>query len=327
MPGSLLFVTSTRLGDAVLSTGVLAHCLTRLPGARVTVAAGPVAAPIFRNTPGLERLHVLAKRPGGGHWLDLWTRSVVRRWRLVVDLRGSALAYLVPTSERLVLGKGERRGHRVEELGRLVGLGEAPPAPRIWLGPAEHATAARLVPAGSPVLALGPAANWRAKTWRTERFAELARRLTATGPLAGARVAILGAEGEREAVRPVLDALPPERRLDLVGRVDPLEAAACLARCRLFIGNDSGLMHVAAAVGVPTVGLFGPSPVEHYRPWGRWTAVARTPMTPEELMADPAFDHRISGTLMDGLTVDEAERVARELLDAIEESGEWPISS
>ncbi len=327
MPGSLLFVTSTRLGDAVLSTGVLSHCLNRLPGVRVTVAAGPVAAPIFRNTPGLERLHVLTKKPGGAHWLDLWARSFLRRWRLVVDLRGSAIAYLVPTSERLVLGKGERRGHRVEELGRLVGLGESPPAPRIWLGPAERATAARLVPDGTPVLALGPAANWRAKTWRPVRFAELAHRLTGSGPLAGARIAVLGAESERDAVQPVLEALPPDRRLDLVGRVDPLEAAACLARSRLFVGNDSGLMHVAAAIGVPTVGLFGPSPVEHYRPWGRWTAVARTPMTPEELMADPAFDHRTSGTLMDGLTVDEAERVARALLDAIEERGEWPISS
>ena len=78
--------------------------------------------------------------------------------------------------------------------------------------------------------------------------------------------------------------------LDLVGRIDPLEAAACLARCRLFVGNDSGLMHVAAAVGTPTVGLFGPSPVDHYRPWGRWTAVARTPETPDQLMADPAFE-------------------------------------
>ena len=327
MPGSLLFVTSTRLGDAVLSTGVLSHCLEHMPGVRVSVAAGPVAAPIFRNVPGLDRLHVLTKRPGGAHWLDLWARSVIRRWQLVVDLRGSALAYLVPTTRRLVLGKGDRHGHRVEALGRLVGRGEAPPAPRLWLGPAERSTAARLVPTGSPVLALGPAANWRAKTWRPERFAELARRLTASGPLLGARVAVLGADGERDAVRPVLDALPADRRLDLVGRVDPLEAAACLERCRLFVGNDSGLMHVAAAIGVPTVGLFGPSPVEHYRPWGRWTAVAQTPMTPEELMADPAFDHRTSGTLMDGLAVDEAERVARELLDAIEESGEWPISS
>lgn len=317
MPGSLLFVTSTRLGDAVLSTGVLAHCLERLPGIRVTVAAGPVAAPIFRNVPGIERVHVLTKRPAGGHWIGLWVRAATRRWRLVVDLRGSALAYLVPAAERLVLGKGRRREHRVEELGRLVGLGEMPPAPKLWLGPADISRAEALVPEGPPVLALGPAANWRAKTWRPERFAELAQRLTSSGPLAGARVAVLGAPGERDAVRPVLDALPAEIRMDLVGRVDPLEAAACLARCRLFVGNDSGLMHIAAAVGVPTVGLFGPSPVEHYRPWGRLTAVARTPKTPEELMADPEFDHRTSGTLMDGLTVDAAEDVARRLLDSV----------
>jgi heptosyltransferase-3 len=327
MPASLLFITSTRLGDAVLSTGVLGHCLERMPGVRVTVAAGPVAALIYRNLPGLERLHVLTKRAGGAHWLGLWARTVIRPWSLVVDLRGSALAYLVLASDRLVLGKGRRLEHRVEELGRLVGLGETPPAPRLWIGPAEEAKASSLIPDGSPVLALGPAANWRAKTWRAERFADLALRLTRSGPLEGSRVAVFGAAGEEVAARPVLDALPAERRLDLVGQVDPLEAAACLRRCRLFVGNDSGLMHMAAAVGMPTVGLFGPSPVEHYRPWGRWTAVARTPKTPEELMADPAWNHRTSDTLMDGLEVDEVERVARGLLDAVGREGGWPISS
>jgi heptosyltransferase-3 len=314
---AILFITSTRLGDAVLSTGVLAECVARLPGARVTIACGPVAAPIFRNVPGLERVHVLDKRKGGGHWLRLWLAALPHRWRLVVDLRGSATAYFLAASERRVLGKGRRQEHRVEELGRLLGLGEAPPAPRLWLGPAEEALAARLLPDGAPILALGPAANWRAKTWRAERFADLARRLTADGPLSGGRIAVLGTDGERASIAPVLDAIPAERRIDLVGAVDPLQAAACLARCRLFIGNDSGLMHLSAAVQVPTVGLFGPSPVEHYRPWGRWTAVARTPLTPAELMADPAFDHRTSDTLMDGVTVDEVERVARELLAAV----------
>jgi len=298
MPASILFITSTRLGDAVLSTGVLSRCLDQLPNARVTVATGPIAAPVFRNLPGLERVHVLVKQPAGAHWFGLW----------------AALAYLVPASRRLVLGKGRRREHRVEELGRLVAPEANPPEPRLWLAATDRAKAARLVADGGPVLALGPAANWQAKTWRAERFAELASRLTGSGPLAEARVAIFGAAGEEEAVRPVLATLPAERCIDLVGKVDPLEAAACLERCRLFVGNDSGLMHMAAAVGMPTVGLFGPSPVEHYRPWGRWTAVAHTPETPEQLMDIPGWDHRTSATLMDSLTVDEVERVARELM-------------
>jgi ADP-heptose:LPS heptosyltransferase len=59
------------------------------------------------------------------------------------------------------------------------------------------------------------------------------------------------------------------RFIDLAGRVDLLTAFACLKHARLFIGNDSGTMHLAAAAGVPTIGLFGPSDERLYAPWGR----------------------------------------------------------
>src|SRR5258708_33272134 len=65
----ILFVTATRIGDAVLSTGVLGHLVDRHPGARVTIAAGPAAAPLFEAVPGLERIVVLAKRRWSLHWL------------------------------------------------------------------------------------------------------------------------------------------------------------------------------------------------------------------------------------------------------------------
>ena len=68
------------------------------------------------------------------------------------------------------------------------------------------------MPPGPPVLAIGPAANWRGKQWRAERFAELARRLTAAdGPLPGARVAVLAAAHERAQAEPLLAAIPPRR--------------------------------------------------------------------------------------------------------------------
>jgi ADP-heptose:LPS heptosyltransferase len=83
-------------------------------------------------------------------------------------------------------------------------------------------------------------------------------------------------------------------------------------RCSLFIGNDTGLMHMAAASGIPTLGLFGPSPVEQYAPWGPLAAHVRSP-EPAAAMFGPGFDHRTTGTLMDGLTVDAAEAAARHL--------------
>jgi ADP-heptose:LPS heptosyltransferase len=92
--------------------------------------------------------------------------------------------------------------------------------------------------------------------------------------------------------------------------------AAVLRRAALFIGNDTGLMHIAASVGTPTLGLFGPSPAAQYAPWGKLTAIATTTATVAE-MFPPGFDHRATGTLMDGLSVEAAEAAARGLWERV----------
>ncbi|MHA1113721.1 MAG: glycosyltransferase family 9 protein [Alphaproteobacteria bacterium] len=309
----ILFVTSTRIGDAVLSTGLLAHLIERHPGARITVACGAVAAGLFAAMPGLERVIPIAKRRGGGHWLDLWRACVGRRWDLVVDLRASALAWLLLARERRVLRRDHGPTHRVRQLGAVLGL-DPPPAPRLWSTPVQETAAEALVPAGAPTLALGPTANWPGKTWAASRFADLARRLTAAdGILPGGRVAIFGGPGEEEMAAPVIAGLPTDRRIDLVGRIDLGTVHACLKRCALFVGNDSGLMHIAAASGIPTLGLFGPSREVHYAPWGPNAAVRRTPESYDALIGAPGYDHRATGSLMGGLTVDAVEAAAGEL--------------
>jgi heptosyltransferase-3 len=98
-----------------------------------------------------------------------------------------------------------------------------------------------------------------------------------------------------------------------VGRTGLTAAIACLRRCTLFIGNDSGLMHMAAAAGAPTLGLFGPSRDEHYAPWGPKAALVRTVESYDELVGAPGYDHKTTGTLMDGLSVDAAEDAAIKL--------------
>jgi heptosyltransferase-3 len=198
----ILFVTATRIGDAVLSTGLLSHIIERYPGARLTIAAGPVAAPVFEAVPGLDEIIVLNKRRWGLHWLQLYARVVTRRWTLVVDLRGSALAWIVRAGDRRVMGKRDPQVHRVRQLGRLFGL-DPPPSPVLWTAPRHEQTADLLLPPGPPVLAVGPAANWRGKEWRAERFADLALRLTApAGPFPGARIAVLAAAPEPREYRP-----------------------------------------------------------------------------------------------------------------------------
>jgi ADP-heptose:LPS heptosyltransferase len=155
----------------------------------------------------------------------------------------------------------------------MLGLDPAP-APVVWTAPEDRARVDDLVPDG-PVIVLAPTANWAGKVWPPDRFVALFRALQTHLP--GAVPVVLGGAGsyERDLARPVLEGLP--EAVNLVGRLDLSEVAALMGRCKLFVGNDSGLMHIAAAAGAPTLGLFGPT-LEHgekYLPRGPRTAVAR----------------------------------------------------
>jgi heptosyltransferase III len=297
----ILFITATRIGDAVLSTGLLDHLLRTYPDARFTIACGPVAEGVFARMPRRDATIIVEKRRFDLHWAELWARTAGRVWDLAIDLRGSALTFLLPARRRAIMRGGRRKGHRLGHLASVLGLDPAP-LPVAWTDPADRARAAALLPDGAPVIGLGPTANWDGKIWPPERFVALFRAL-ATGPLEGARPAVFAGPGEAERARaaPVLAALP--EAIDLAGRLSLPEAAACLARCALFAGNDSGLMHLAAAAGAPTLGLFGPSDSREYAPSGPCVAFVEAP--------GPQGTAPIAG-----LTVEAALAAARGLLEA-----------
>jgi len=169
------------------------------------------------------------------------------------------------------------------------------------------------VPGGPPVIAFGPTANWAAKQWPAERFGELALRLTGDdGILPGGRIALVGNGDERDGVMPLIDSIPKDRFIDLVWDVDLLTVSACFERTALYIGNDSGIMHLAAATGIPTLGLFGPTPVAEYAPWGPRCDAIAIKENYHDIFPD-GYDHRGKESLMTALTVDEVEAAARAL--------------
>ncbi|OAN48136.1 glycosyl transferase [Paramagnetospirillum marisnigri] len=294
----ILFVTASRIGDAVLSSGLLAHLAERYPQDRFTVACGAPAAPLFKAAPFVDEVIPMVKRKRAGHWLDLWTRTVTRPWRLVVDLRGSAIGWLVPALSRRVLKSSWEPKHRLEHLSSVLGL-DRPLAPRLWATAEQRARAAELIPPGGPVLAIGPTANWGAKQWPGESFAQVIQALTAPGAiLPGAMLAVFASADERAKAQAVLDSVPPERLIDLAGGVDLPTAFACLERCSFYLGNDSGLMHMAAASGIPTLGLFGPSSEVFYGPFGRHCASVRGPRSFEDICHAPDYDYRSQDCMM-----------------------------
>ncbi|WP_334128061.1 glycosyltransferase family 9 protein [Sneathiella sp.] len=265
-----LFVASNRLGDAVLTTGVLHYLLETEPEAAVTVVCGTIPKSLFEDIPGVERVIGVEKRRFSLHWPEVALSLGPVFWHRIVDFRASLLGYL-PARHRHIWRGGRDDVHKAVANAALIGV-DRPLPPRIIpsaaaLGRTENWLAG--AKAGRPILALAPTANFYQKQWHHENYLALARRLTKPGGiLPGARIAVFGAPGEEAQAMPVVEGLPGADVINLVGRTTPIDAAAVLSRCALFIGNDSGLMHTAVAVGIPTVALFGIGKPAVYRPWG-----------------------------------------------------------
>ena len=249
----ILFIAQSLIGDVVMSCGVLDHLLRVHPEARVTVAVSRHAMGLFEHMPRLERIIVVEKRPWHAHWLGLWAETATTTWDLVVDMKGSGLSLLLRTRRRAIRRPG--RGRMVEQHAALLGI-EPVPLPVAWTSPADRSLAAELIPADRPVIGLCPTAGWEPKMWPSDRFAALFGLLADTD-LPGARPVIFAGPGatEHALAAPLVAALPDA--IDLCGMLTLSQAVACLERCRLFVGNDSGLMHLAAASGVATVGIRG----------------------------------------------------------------------
>ncbi|MAE52017.1 MAG: glycosyltransferase 9 family protein [Micavibrio sp.] len=311
----ILFITSSRIGDAVLSSGLLHYMVQTYPEARITIGCGPLAASLFEGVPNLEAVIPIRKQKYNKHWLEFWKKVAGHRWDIVVDLRDSAVSRLIRARRRYIFGKHIAKDqHKVSQNAAVMGLANAP-GPKLWFTEQQLSKARALIPEGAPVLGVGPSANWIGKTWPADRFVEIIKFLTGPGgKMEAARVAVFAAPGEEDAARQVLASIPQDRQLDIIAKTDPGVAAATLSRCDFYIGNDSGLMHCAAACGVPTLGLFGPSYPHIYAPWGRKAHYISTPESFDDLRGYEGYSPQTCGCLMGSLSVD---AVKKKLIDIL----------
>ncbi|MEQ8493816.1 MAG: glycosyltransferase family 9 protein, partial [Gammaproteobacteria bacterium] len=246
-------------------------------GRRIDLVADRRSSALFAAAPWLGRIHHRDKRAGAvEQWR--WLRGLRReRYALAVDLRTPVIGRLLAADRCLVKRTREVPGmHAVAEhfavLAPLLGAGTPPPC-RLHLASTAVADAAGFTAELPPGrwLALAPGANWPGKRWSPAGFATLAR---AVAPRFDALLVLGAAEDAPAAAALHAVSLPC---LDLTGRTDLPLACALLARAAAFVGNDSGLGHIAAALGVPTVTVFGPGRPERYRPWGPRARVVLAP--------------------------------------------------
>ncbi len=320
------------IGDAVMSTPALAAVRTAFPRAEITVVANPLVAELFRHHPDCDRVLVFDKQSGHAGLagflrfcrllrrenfemaillqnafeaaLMAWLAGVPQRAGYRTDHRGLLLTHGVAAVDR-------KHGmhhvayylHGLQQLGITGGDGSL----RLAVTDAEQAWARATLGAGH-WMAINPGASYgAAKRWLPERFAAVADGLAARY---GVGIVLTGGPGEQEIGRDIEAAMQVVPR-NLIGKTAVREMMALLARCELVISNDSGPMHVAAALGTPVVAVFGPTDHTTTSPAGQTCRIVRQPVECAPCMLrECPIDHRC----MTGITAEQVLAAAAALL-------------
>jgi len=316
------------IGDAVMSEPALAAVRSLFPKAEITLLVKPPIAALLKGHPALNRIMLYEDRGDHAGLMGKWVLAgalrrqgfdlailfqnafeaallaflagIPRRYGYATDGRGCLL------SDPVAVPKREGGGHQVRyyhDLLRPLGAEGHSPAPRLFVSAQEELDLRqKLAQAGiaesDPVIGLNPGSSYGgAKRWLPERFAEVADRLASEW---GWRVVIVGAKGEEALGRAIAERMQ-RASVVLSGQTSIRELMAAIHRCRLFITNDTGPMHMAAAFGVPVVAVFGPTDHLNTSPFGADHAVVRHPVECSPcLLRECPIDHRC----MTGVTVE-----------------------
>lgn len=297
-PAPILLVPYMWIGDFVRCHTVVRLLNQRFPDHPVDVLATSLVSPLADYMPGVRKAIIadlprrrlafaehraLARRlksEGYGQALVM-----PRTWKsaLAPFLADIALRTGFFGEVRLGLLNDLRWGERA--LPRMIDRCAALAMPRDHQAPADLPHPQLIVPADEitnwrqrfgiandhrPAVALAPGAVGPSKRWTTSGYTELANRLTA----AGMQVWVLGGPGERSLAADIAGPNTTDIR-DLTG-ADLRNAIVALAAAKVAVSNDSGLLHVAAAIGTPAVGIFGPTSPWHWAPLNPLAAVVET---------------------------------------------------
>jgi heptosyltransferase-1 len=290
----VLIVKPSSLGDVIHALPVVRLIRAHLPTARIDWFINRELTPLLEGDPDLYRLFPFDRRGWRGPlgWPEAWSTVQelrAQRYDWVIDLqslaRSGLLAWLsrgqftigladsregAPAFHDVSVPRPSAQTHAVDwylEVLRPLGI---PIHDRYtWLPEREWAAApVRARVAAQPGvrwIGLQPGARWLNKRWPVEHFATLARQL-AQDP--GLRVVVFGSKGDAP-LGDTLAAASPDRILNLCGRISLPEVIEWLRRCAVLVTNDTGPMHLAAAVGTRVVAAFGPTSPERTGPYGQ----------------------------------------------------------
>ena len=267
----ILIISSNLIGDTILSTGIVNHYYKKYPKAKFTFIIGPSAAQIYNNFPSLDKIIIIKKKKFNYHWVDMYMNVYKTRWDIVIDFRSSLISYLLLTKQRYIF-KNKKNMNHLDQLKKFFDIEKM--SLSISTNIEDEIKANNLVNINYRHVVLFPGGNWNPKIWPIEYFNQLAHILSTN--FANLKFIIVGSLDEKIIyLDKIMKNLPQEIFIDLMGET-LATTSAYMRKSNLFIGNDSGLMHLSIASNLKTIALFGPTDDKIYGHNSKTSFIIRT---------------------------------------------------
>ena len=258
----ILLLAIVEPAKALALSGVVRRLKHEIPNARVTLMTTKASAELFQDDSCIDEIQIFDGAIFKLKSLGMLSDLSRKQWGLCIDIGPTMISRLIPAKTRFTLNANDPAGV-LTQICRALRLSESEVAPSLRVSPAREAGVRTFLDNGrgiAPLIVIAPGASWIGRRWPTERFAVLATKMMRdNGPFAGHSLLILGDEEDRDTAVALRMATPRARVMELTGKLDLLSAYAALKHGSVFLGNDEMWLHLAAASGIPSFGLFGPS--------------------------------------------------------------------
>ena len=267
----ILVISSNLIGDTILNTGVIKYFSDKNPEAKFTFVIGPSAQSIFKNFKSVENIITVTKKKYNMHWLDIISNCYGKKWDIIIDFRSSLLSYFLKHKKKFIFKKKSNINH-VQQLSDYFGFD----CSQLFIetNKEEEELVIKDLSNDFKYFVIFPGGNWEPKIWSSKNYNSLLVKILSQN--SNIKFILVGSKSEEEVyLNEITKNIDSNKIVNLFG-VSLTQTAAYMKKSKLFIGNDSGLSHMASAAKLKSIVLFGPTNDKIYGPFMEHSQVIRT---------------------------------------------------
>jgi len=302
---NLLFISSNRLGDAIINIQVLNKFIRQFPNIKVTIVSGSLPMPLYDDYSNISSRILLVKKKYSSHWINLYLKLRNQKFDYIIDFRSSPISYFLNSKNKNIFKMLKNKN--------IYNLIHDQFDTNLNYDYSIQIRESRLKSINDKNYAcIAPFANWMPKEWPLTNFNKCCEFLLKLGI---SKIFVLGSKEDSKRFH-LLNNNNDIRIINKCGSNHLLDDFALLKKSSIFIGNDSGMMHLSSIANTPSICLFGPTDENIYFPkLSEKSYLVRSAQSYRELTSHILNLNKYDKCLMNDISYDNVEMLMKKILN------------